>query len=147
MRKLSKIIALLLLVTTCVFANWTGSTSEPASMKKIDGKAFYVITTADELAWFAAQVNSGKNDINAVLGNDIVFGKNKNTMGTAKWTPIGGYSNSAQSGFRGVLDGAGYTVYGLYIESSNLNRSVFGFVGRLFGGGVVKKYSYDWWKN
>ena len=89
MRKLSKIIALLLFVTTCAFADWTGSTSEPASMKKIDGKAFYVITTADELAWFAAQVNGGKNDINAVLGNDIVFGKDKNTTGTVNWTPIG----------------------------------------------------------
>ena len=126
-----KITALLLFVTTCVFANWTGSTSEPASMKKIDGKAFYVITTADELAWFAAQVNGGKTDINAVLGNDIVFGKNMNTIGTVSWTPIG-YSNVRQ--FAGIFDGAGYTIYGLYVKSS----SISGFIGYLTKTGVVK---------
>ncbi|MDY6332645.1 MAG: InlB B-repeat-containing protein [Fibrobacter sp.] len=131
MRKLSKIIALLLLVTTCVFANWTGSTSEPASMKKIDGKAFYVITTADELAWFAAQVNSGKNDINAVLANDIVFGKDKNTTGTVNWKPIGKDSSYQ---FMGILDGSGYTVYGLYIS----NDKYAGLVGVLGKNGFVK---------
>ncbi len=131
MRKLSKIIALLLFVTTCVFADWTGSTSEPASMKKIDGKAFYVITTADELAWFAAQVNSGKNDINAVLANDIVFGKDKNTTGTVNWKPIGKDSSYQ---FMGILDGSGYTVYGLYIS----NDKYAGLVGVLGKNGFVK---------
>jgi len=131
MRKLSKIIALLLFVTTCVFANWTGSSSEPASMKKIDGKAFYVITTADELAWFAAQVNSGKNDINAVLANDIVFGKDKNTTGTVNWKPIGKDSSYQ---FMGILDGSGYTVYGLYIS----NDKYAGLVGVLGKNGFVK---------
>ncbi len=131
MKIFKKIIALLLLAMTCSFADWTGSTSEPASMKKIDGKAFYVITTADELAWFAAQVNSGKNDINAVLGNDIVFGKDKNTTGTVNWTPIG---KTTDRQFAGILDGAGYTVYGLY-SSGGTNA---GLVGVLAETGIVK---------
>lgn len=131
MRKLSKIIALLLFVTTCVFANWTGSSSEPANMKKIDGKAFYVITSADELAWFATKVNSGKTDINAVLGNDIVFGKDKNTTGTVNWTPIG---KTTDRQFAGILDGAGYTVYGLYVSG----WTNAGLVGVLAETGIVK---------
>ena len=131
MRKFSKIIVLLLFVTTCAFADWTGSTSEPANMKKIDGKSFYVITSADELAWFAAKVNGGSTDINAVLANDIVFGKNMNTIGTVSWTPIG-YSNVRQ--FAGIFDGAGYTIYGLYVKSS----STSGFIGYLTKTGVVK---------
>lgn len=126
-----KITALLLLVTTCAFANWTGSTSEPANMKKIDGKAFYVITTADELAWFATKVNSGKTDINAVLGNDIVFGKDKNTTGTVNWTPIG---KTTDRQFAGILDGAGYTVYGLYVSG----WTNAGLVGVLAETGIVK---------
>ena len=71
----NKVLAILLAMAFNAFAAaWTGSNSEPENMKKIDGKAFYVITTADELAWFAVQVNSGRSAINAVLGNDIVFG-------------------------------------------------------------------------
>ena len=128
MNRLKKIIALLLFVTTCAFANWTGSTSEPANMKKIDGKSFYVITSADELAWFAAQVNNGKiSTDNAVLGNDIVFGKDEKTIGTVSWAPI--------RQFAGVLDGAGYTIYGLYVKSSEIR---VGFIERLEKTGVVK---------
>ena len=131
MCKHSKIIALLLFVTTCAFANWTGSTSEPANMKKIDGKSFYVITSADELAWFAAKVNGGSTDINAVLANDIVFGKDLNTTGSVSWTPIG---SSKECQFAGVLDGAGYTIYGLYVKRS----SNAGFLGYLAETGIVK---------
>ena len=46
----------LCLATSLCAANWNGSTREPESTKKIDGKVFYVITSAEELAWFAAQV-------------------------------------------------------------------------------------------
>jgi len=75
--KLYLIIVSLVALLACdaIAAAWTGSMSEPENMKKIDGKSFYIITTADELAWFASQVNSGKSTINAVLGNNIVFAK------------------------------------------------------------------------
>jgi len=121
---LKKIIRLCGVFAAVAFAaNWTGSTSEPENMKKIDGKAFYVITTADELAWFAAQVNGGKTTINAVLDNDIVFGKDKNTVSTVNWTPIG---KDASHSFAGVFDGANFVVYGLYNASAN-EASLFGF--------------------
>ncbi len=128
----NKILAILLAVSFNAFAAaWTGSNSEPENMKKIDGKAFYVITTADELAWFAVQVNSGRTAINAVLGNDIVFGANNSSTCTAKWTPIG---NSTSIQFAGVLDGAGHTIYGLYTNEISLA----GVVGVLGKDGIVK---------
>jgi len=120
-----------LLAGNAIAAAWTGSTSEPENMKKIDGKSFYVITTADELAWFATQVNGGKTTINAVLGNDIVFGEDKNTTGTIQWNPIG-KDNSHK--FNGIFDGANHTVYGVYAEA----RSLSGFFGVLGKDGTIK---------
>ena len=122
---------LALLVSNAIGAAWTGSMSEPENMKKIDGKAFYVITTADELAWFAAQVNNGKTTINAVLGNDIVFGASNNATSTSKWTPIG---NSTKRQFSGILDGSGHTIYGLYTS----DISLAGLVGDLGVDGIVR---------
>jgi len=127
-----KILALLLALAFNAFAAaWTGSTSEPENMKKVDGKSFYVITTADELAWFANQVNGGKTTINAVLGNDIVFGKDKNTRCSVKWTPIG---KDTGHQFAGILDGAGYAIYGIYVDGI----PIAGIVGVLKAGGVVR---------
>lgn len=120
-----------LLVSNAVSAAWTGSTSEPESTKKIDGVSFYVITTADELAWFATQVNGGKTSINAVLANHIVFGKDNNTKCSVKWIPIG---KDLQHQFAGILDGAGYTIYGIYVDSI----AIAGVVGFLKEGGVIR---------
>jgi len=131
MKVLKALTMALSLATVTFAANWTGSTSEPENMKKIDGKAFYVITTADELAWFAAQVNGGKTTINAVLDNDIVFGKDKNSTSTINWTPIGSDSSKM---FNGILDGGGFTIYGLYVTGSKFS----GLVGVLNKDGVVR---------
>ncbi len=122
--RIIKTLSLIFALANVVFAAaWTGSTSEPENMKKIDGKPYYVITTADELAWFAAQVNGGKTTINAVLNNDIVFGKDKNTVSTVNWTPIG---KDASHLFAGVFDGANYAIYGMSNTSAN-EASLFGF--------------------
>lgn len=120
-----------LLASNAIAAAWTGSTSEPNSIKKIDGKSFYVITTADELAWFAEQVNSGKSTINAVLGNPIIFGKDHHTKCAVKWTPIGKDINHQ---FAGILDGGGFTIYGINVN----NLPLAGIVGVLNKNGVVR---------
>ena len=120
-----------LLAGNAIAAAWTGSMSEPENMKKIDGKTFYVITTADELAWFANQVNGGQSTINAVLGNNIVFGKDNSTRCSVKWTPIG---KDPSHKFAGILDGAGYTIYGIYVDGI----PVAGIVGVLGTGGIVR---------
>lgn len=131
----NKILAILLAVSFNAFAAaWTGSTSEPENMKKIDGKAFYVITTADELAWFAAQVNAGQTTINAVLGNDILFGASTTKRSSQRWTPIGKDSSHI---FNGILDGAGKTIYGLFAT----NEKFLGLIGIVGSSGVVRNLS------
>lgn len=130
-----KILAILLALAFNAFAAaWTGSTSEPENMKKIDGKAFYVITTADELAWFAAQVNSGKTAINAVLENDIVFGASTTKRSSQRWIPIGKDSSHI---FNGILDGAGKTIYGLFAT----NEKFLGLIGIVGSSGIVRNLS------
>ena len=119
------------LTTTLYAAGWTGSTSEPGSSREIDGKSFYVITNAEELAWFAAQVNGGTTSINAILDNDIVFGTDENTTCATAWTPIGKDSTHI---FVGVLDGAEHTIFGLYVN----NQKFAGLVGIVGKSGIVK---------
>ncbi len=113
-------------------AQWEGNSSQPTSARKIDGKTFYEITSAAELAWVAIQVNSGNTAVNAILMNDIVFGVDDATRCTKSWTPIG---NSSSNTFQGILDGNGYTIYGLYIKMTG----AAGLVGYNGAEGVVKK--------
>ena len=113
-----KIVACIAVFMSSAFAAaWTGSAVEPENMKKIDGKAFYVITSAEELAWFANQVNSGKTTINAVLDDDIVFGSNTTSIGTYNWTPIGKDSSHI---FNGIFDGNNHKIYGLNITGDTV---------------------------
>ncbi|SHL02410.1 major paralogous domain-containing protein [Fibrobacter sp. UWOV1] len=111
------LFAILVASATVFAAEWTGSAVEPENMKKIDGKSFYVITTAEELAWFAAQVNSGQTTINAVLDNDIVFGSSMTSIGTYNWTPIGKDSSHI---FNGIFDGDNHKIYGLNITGDTV---------------------------
>lgn len=125
------IVGIVVMTAVSVFAEWTGLSSKPTSTKTIDGKKFYVISSSDELAWFAKEVNDGNTEINAVLGNDIVFGTDSLSGCKKKWTPIG--ENSSVM-FEGVFDGADYTIYGLLINGGGI-AGLFGFVGE---EGVVK---------
>ena len=120
------LILFVCLVTSLSAADWKeGLIREPENMKKIDGKMFYVITSAEELAWFAAQVNAGKTTINAQLANDIKFIEDASvaiSSNSPNWTPIGKDSTVM---FNGIFDGAGRTIYGLYCKQK---------IAGLFGG-------------
>lgn len=93
----------LLLLASVSFADWSGSLSEPDSTW-IDDKIFYEISTAEELAWFAEQVNDGRDSINAVLVDDIKFMDNIGKTSSVNWMPIGKDSSSM---FNGIFDGGG----------------------------------------
>ena len=129
----TKILLFLLVATIQAFAAWTGGTSEPESTRKIGGKIFYEITTPEELAWFALQVNSGSTAINAVLANDIVFGRDTASLASVSWIPIGKDTSTA---FEGVLDGRGFAIYGMKVQDSStkatdtLNLGLFGVIAR-----------------
>lgn len=113
------------------YANeWDGSTSKPSSIE-IDGIEYYVITSPEELAWFAYQVNENdKNKINAVLGKDIRFSDDENEICATLWAAIGITESKA---YDGIFDGAGFTIYGLYSKST-----MFGYTGENF---VLKNFS------
>lgn len=100
-------------------------------MKRIGEKSYYVITTAEELAWFAAKVNDGEAEINALLANDIQFKDNENKTSAVNWASIGRDSTVM---FKGTFDGAGYTVYGLCSSQSKFA----GLFGVTASGAVVK---------
>ena len=85
----------------------------------------YVITTADELAGLAQLVNAGES----FAGKTIKLGGNIDLNDLA-WTPIGGDLSNC---FSGTLDGNGYTIYNLNVESSN-NAGLIGYAA--YGGNV-----------
>ena len=90
----------------------------------------YLISTADELAWLAQEVNAGRGaSYNAVLGNDIDL-KDK------EWTPIGKNSSYA---YKDTFDGGGYTISGLKIDSTDQYQALFGYVK----GGTIKNLTVE----
>ncbi len=145
----AEIMMILLLVATCAFANWTGETKEPELRTKIDGKIFYLISTPEELAWFATQVNSGKTEINAKLSKDIVLWEDSLTSGSeaTSWTPIG---DSLTKSFNGIFDGDNHVIRGLYVSKGyeiyrtyQSDSICLGLFGSLGVGGVVKNLKFE----
>ena len=86
----------------------------------------YRITNADQLRWFAAQVNdNSKSTICAQLTDDI-------DLESKEWTPIGKNYSYA---YKGTFDGQKHTVSGLFISgSASQNCGLFGYVEK----GTVK---------
>lgn len=86
----------------------------------------YRIADADQLRWFAAQVNdNSKSTICAQLTDDI-------DLESKEWTPIGKNYSYA---YKGTFDGQKHTVSGLFISgSASQNCGLFGYVEK----GTVK---------
>lgn len=100
---------------------------------KGDGKkdSPYIITKAEELAWFRDQVNSGKNKICAKIADNVEVIDLKDFCHAAdasknieklSWVPIG---NSNKT-YEGTFDGNGKTISNLYINASQNNMGLFG---------------------
>lgn len=108
-------------------------TTEPAT----DTNGVYLIGSADELRWFAAQVTDGNQGYNAKLTSAIDLQGSEDDQ----WQPIGGFASSTGSTFSatkymGVFDGDGLTVSGLYIDAADQTfQGLFGYIGE---GGIVK---------
>ena len=108
----------------------------------VDGS--YQIYTADQLYWFAQQVNGGNTSINGKLManitvNESVVKANHSLNGDGSnfrvWTPIGlsGYY------YNGVFDGNEMTIFGLYINDTSMDTADFlGLFGYVGAQGVVK---------
>ena len=139
---LRKIFMAVLAVCPLVLANWEGAVKKP-SVREIDGKDFYEIASPENLAWFAVQVNKGNLDYNAILTDDIVIWDDSVSSETIEWIPIGIVESreSDTLGFRGVFDGNGHKVSGIYVPEKKYRRS--GFFSVLNGGAVVKNLTIE----
>ena len=95
----------------------------------LNAAGYYEIGNADQLFWFARQVNvEGNKEIKGALTADIDL-KNK------PWTPIGAMGE--ENSFRGVFDGQNYTIRGLNVEGSEDGVGFFGEVRT----GTVKNFT------
>ena len=107
----------------------------------------YIITKAEELAWFRDQVNSGNNFICAKISDDVevidmstvchAADKSQN-LEELSWKPIGKYDYGYQYG--GTFDGNGKTITNLYINASQNNVGLFGYTSE----GTIKNLTFEY---
>ncbi len=129
-------ICAILFAACCSFAaDWSDVATKPSQVQ-VDGKPYYEISSAMELAWFSNEVASGKNNINAILKNDIVLWDSV-SGDTNYWTPIGLSQNLA---YEGTFDGNGKTIIGARSENA-LEKvdSVYNGFFRFVGAGAIVK--------
>lgn len=97
----------------------------------------FLITTAEELKWYANYVNgeSGDNVVHTTACAQLVNNIDLSTVcgeGKGNWTPIakyGIYKFNGEYHFDGVFDGNGHTISNLYINDKNgSNLGLFGYV-------------------
>ena len=132
----NKFLALLVAMSMVFVSIGTiGTTAtEDDSFSGGDGteSAPYIITTAAQLAYLAERTNAGYEDESFVyykLDNDIDlsdYGKNWN--GGKGWKPIGTYYYYP---FRGIFDGGGYRITGLFIDHNTADNIYKGLFGRI----------------
>lgn len=113
---------------------WNGTTVEPGK----DASGVYQIGTAEELAWLAAEINNSSNNsqsYSAVLTADI-------DLGYRPWRPIGCYVDWQNNHpYRGVFDGQGHTVSGLYVTA--LSNGYAGLFGYTSGSTTIKNLTVE----
>ncbi len=97
---------------------WTGGTAVPS----LSG-GYYLIDTAEKLAWFANQINTGSSTLKCKLTDDIILNSSLYSNPRA-WTPIGSEAHP----FKGEFNGDGHYISGLYISDSIDYAGLFGYV-------------------
>ena len=107
----------------------------------------YIITKAEELAWFRDQVNSGNNFICAKISDDVEVidmstvchaeDKSQN-LKELSWKPIG--KNDYGYLYWGTFDGNGKTITNLYINASQNNVGLFGYTSE----GTIKNLTFEY---
>lgn len=126
-KKITLLLMFVLGMGTAFASNfWADHVSQPTRDTTINGKTFYFITTAEELAWFALQTEPKKvtSDINislnAILKNDI-------DLAGKIWTPI--CPGAGNVYFNGVFDGGGHSIKNMTIDSDSIYSRYFGLYG------------------
>ncbi len=103
----------------------------------------YLISTPQELKWFAEVVNAGNPDLNAVLLNDI------DMSGITGYTPIGqtplyfsaNPKEKSDWGYTGTFDGNGKVIKNLTVTGSSAEDTTYGVFGTV--NGTVEKLGVE----
>ena len=145
----NRLFTMLLLVMAILMPYEGAWAQTPTPPSKGDGKKDnpYIITTAEELAWFRDQVNSGNNFICAKIADDVEVidmstvchaeDKSQN-LEELSWEPIG--KNDYVYQYWGTFDGNGKTITNLYINASQNNVGLFGYTYK----GTIKNLTFEY---
>ena len=145
-RTISLALAAMLLSATASTAyaqskaeTWSYPTSSPGMPFQGSGTASspYLISSAQDLANLAYIVTDDNNaltDVHFRLTRDIYLNdftvNDDGTMNVASalqaWTPIGEWTDYTYDRFKGVFDGDGHTIYGLYLDTERRYAGLFG---------------------
>ena len=145
----NRLFTMLLLVMAILMPYGGAWAQTPTPPSKGDGKkdSPYIITKAEELAWFRDQVNSGNNFICAKISEDVEVidmstvchaeDKSQNLI-EKSWEPIG--KNDYKYQYWGTFDGNGKTITNLYINASQNNVGLFGYTYK----GTIKNLTFEY---
>ena len=131
------LVTMLLLVMAILMpygGAWAQTASQPSEG---DGSSNspYIITKAEELAWFRDQVNGGNKKICAKIADNVEVIDLKDFCHAAdaskkideqSWVPIG----NSNKQYQGTFDGNGKTITNLYINANQNGMGFFGYTLR-----------------
>ena len=144
-RQSNRLFTMLMLVMAIIMPYGGAWAQTPPS--KGDGKkdSPYIITKAEELAWFRDEVNRGRNNICAKIADNVevidmstvchAADKSQN-LEEKSWVPIGNNNNK----YQGTFDGNNKTITNLYINASQLNVGLFGCTYE----GTIKNLTFEY---
>ena len=121
---------------------WDGVTKTPAKTEKINGKDYFLIESAANLAWFSDTVNS----LNGSVGLNAKVVANYIDMNHKPFVPIA--AGKGDRNYKGTFDGNHVVIRNLNISSdhiSSINRDYgqnIAFIAAL-NGGTVKDVVLD----
>ena len=140
----------MLLLVMAILMPYGGGAWAQTQPSKGDGKVGnpYIITTAEELAWFRDQVNSGQYSICAKIADNVevidmstvchAADKSQN-LEEKSWVPIG---NRNIIKYRGTFDGNGKTITNLYINASQTSQNNMGLFGYTYQS-TIKNLTFE----
>ena len=146
LHKLNWLVTMLLLVMAILMpygGAWAQTASQPSEGNGSEGSP-YIITKAEELAWFRDAVNDGNYEICAKIADNVEVIDLKDFCHAAdasqnlkelSWEPIG---NSDWS-YVGTFDGNGKTITNLYI---NATQAYMGLFGRIYKS-TIKNLTFE----
>ena len=128
----NRLFTMLLLVMALLIPQWAwAQTAIPPSEGDGSTGSPYIITKAEELAWFRNEVNNGQYSICAKIADNVevidmstvchAADASKN-LGELSWVSIG-----VGNAYTGTFDGSGKTISNLYIKTENQQAGLFGY--------------------